>query len=75
MAAGRHVPAHALAHVFYALEEYDRALDYLEKAFEERSFLIGFLAVDGIWDRLRGMPRFESLMRRAGLPLSAPPPR
>ena len=57
-----------IASVYAALGEKDRAFAWLDKAYEERDFILIFLKVDPTFDRLRSDPRFASLMRRVGLP-------
>ena len=44
------------------------ALDYLERAFEERDPNIPYLSVDPIFDYLRDEPRFRAMIERLGLP-------
>lgn len=44
------------------------ALDYLERAVEERDGNVAYLSVDPIFDDLREEPRFQELIRRLGLP-------
>ncbi len=61
------VPAYNIAEVYVGLGENDKALDYLEKAREERSFYIPFLRTDPVFDGLRSDPRFKALLERAGL--------
>jgi hypothetical protein len=39
-------------------------LDWLEKAYEERSSILAYLQVDPRLDSLRENPRFAALMRR-----------
>jgi hypothetical protein len=51
--------------VHAALGNVDAALQRLERALEERSHDIVFLAVDPRLDPLRGDPRFTRLARRA----------
>lgn len=52
---------------FYALlGEKDRAIDLLERSYEQREELLLYLKVDHAWDQLRADPRFESLMQRVG---------
>lgn len=46
------------------LGQYDRALDSLEKAFEERSSHLVYLPRSPHFDPLRGMQRFEALVDR-----------
>lgn len=64
----RYTPAVALAIVYVGLGENDRALDWLEKAYEERSIRLAYLRREPIWDRLRQEPRFKDLLRRIPLP-------
>jgi hypothetical protein len=54
--------------LYAAAGESDRALDWLERGFEDRiSNMIG-IAFAPIWDNLRDDPRFEDLLRRMNLP-------
>jgi adenylate cyclase len=46
----------------------DRAMHWLEKAVEKRSFGVTYLGVDPTFDSLRSDPRFVSLLRRIALP-------
>jgi serine/threonine-protein kinase len=57
---------HAL--VLTALGRIDAAFEYLEKAFEERSWVLVFLKVDPAYEPLRSDPRFSNLVTRIGLP-------
>ena len=56
-----------LAQAAVALGNDERTLDWLEKAYEQRDSLLVFLKADPRFDRLRGLPRFRSLLRRIGL--------
>ncbi len=51
-----------------ALDEVERAFDYLERGFTDRSFGMTFLGVEPDFDPLRSDPRFGDLLRRLGLP-------
>jgi len=62
------VPASCLAAYYTHVRGTALALDYLEKAFAERSNWLAYLAVDPIFDGLRAEPRFQELVRRIGLP-------
>jgi len=42
----------------------DKAFEYLEKAYQERSFQIAIIQVEPQLDSLRGDPRFDDLLRR-----------
>lgn len=55
----------ALIHT--GLRDKERAFEWLEKAFEDRSWEMVRLKVDPRFDPLRGDPRFTSLLRRMGL--------
>jgi TolB-like protein/DNA-binding winged helix-turn-helix (wHTH) protein/Tfp pilus assembly protein PilF len=46
----------------------DKALTWLERAFEARAYGITYMGVDPTFDRLRSDPRFVLLLRRIGLP-------
>ena len=50
----------------------DKALEWLEKAYQARDQNMPYLGVDPIFDTLRGDPRYQDLLRRMNLP-SAPP--
>lgn len=49
------------------LGEKERALDALEKSYENRDFMLPFVNVDPIYDDLRSDARFQAVMRRMGL--------
>lgn len=48
------------------LDDKQQALDWLERAFEERHSWLGELLVEPTWDNLRNEPRFQNLMTRVG---------
>jgi adenylate cyclase len=58
-----------LAGVAAALDDPQRALDQLERAYEDRSGLLVYLGVDPIFDGLREDPGFLRLLRAVGVPL------
>jgi TolB-like protein/DNA-binding winged helix-turn-helix (wHTH) protein len=63
--------AHAAYHVAALaarLGEKDAAFQYLERAFDERSFWMPLLNVDPLFDSLRADPRFRDLLERIGFP-------
>jgi hypothetical protein len=53
--------------VYAGLHENEKAMDWLEKAYEDRSNAIIFLKVDPDFDGLRSNPRFQALLRRLAL--------
>lgn len=54
------------ARIYQRLGEKERALEWLEKAYGERSDHLVLLKVDPIFDELRTDPRFADLLRRIG---------
>jgi eukaryotic-like serine/threonine-protein kinase len=64
----KYVPAWFRAIIYVGLGEKDKAFEWLEKSYEDRS--IGFgsaIKVDPIWDPLRSDPRFADLLHRMNL--------
>jgi len=56
------------ASIYAGLGQKEQALEWLEKAYDERSDLLVYLKVDPIFDsRLRSEPRFGKLLQRMGL--------
>ncbi len=48
--------------------DYDRAIDWLEKAYEEHDPNLPYLGNNPLYDPLRSDPRFQALLRRMNLP-------
>jgi TolB-like protein/Tfp pilus assembly protein PilF/predicted Ser/Thr protein kinase len=67
-AKSRYVSANAIANAYIGLDDRERAFEWLEKAFQDRSLRPDFMRVDPVYDDLRADPRFRDLLRRAGLP-------
>jgi TolB-like protein/Tfp pilus assembly protein PilF len=65
--ASRHVSAYHVAVIHIALGDTDAGLDWLERAYDERSPWIGYLRVDPRVDPVRSHPRFQSLLEKARL--------
>ena len=57
----------AFATILIGLGENERALDWLERAYEERRGWLAYLSVNPVLDTLRGNPRFEAMVRTMGL--------
>lgn len=68
LASRRYVSPIRISAVYVALGDRDRGFEWLEKAYVERSNGIAYLAVDPLWDTVRGDPRFQDFLRRARLP-------
>jgi len=63
-----HVEPISIAVIYVGLGENETALEWLEKAYEERSVGLLTLKVHPIFDGLRSDPRFQELLHRIGLP-------
>ena len=64
----RYTPAISIALVHTGLGDRDRAFEWLEKAYEERSNRLAYLGRERVWESLRSDPRFAALLARIGLP-------
>jgi predicted Zn-dependent protease len=69
LAKEKYVAPYFFAGMHVGLGEEDRAMEYLEKAYEEHSHWQMYLHMDPGMDGLRSNPRFQDLLRRIGLPL------
>lgn len=67
LARQQYVPPIYQAIIHLGLGEHERALDWLERAYEDRSYWLAFLKIDPRFDRLRGVPRFQRLLKKIGL--------
>ncbi len=75
LAKQKYVAPYFFAGIHVGLGENDRALEYLEKAYEEHSNWLIYLHIDPSMDGLRDDRRFQDLLRRVGLPaLTTVPP-
>jgi hypothetical protein len=54
--------------VYVGLGDKDQALDWLERAIDDRTWSMFLLRVEPMLDPLRGDPRFPRLIQRVGLP-------
>jgi TolB-like protein/Tfp pilus assembly protein PilF len=64
LAARRYVSPHSIATVYIGLGEMSEALEWLNRAADERSNWIVFLNVDPVFDPLRDEPRFRKIADR-----------
>ena len=63
----KYVSAYDVTEVYAGLGKQDLALDWLEKAFEERSRALVFLKVEPKVDGLRANPRFKAILKKMRL--------
>ena len=63
----RYVSPFLIASFHAGLGNFDDALDWLEKACNERAANVVFLGVEPAFDPLRAHPRFQTLLARVGL--------
>ena len=71
-AKSSYVPPVLVAGVYMRLGDKARALQCLEKGYQERDDLMIDLNVDPVFDAFRSEPRFQDLVRRVGLPDGKP---
>ncbi len=60
--------AEGIAFRYLDAGDYDRAIDWLEKGYEEHDPSLAYVGAP-IWDPLRSYPRFRDLLRKIGLPV------
>jgi TolB-like protein/DNA-binding winged helix-turn-helix (wHTH) protein/Tfp pilus assembly protein PilF len=64
----KHVSAVFMAKIYAGLQDRERAFEWLEKAYEDRSIVsVGFVKTNPMFDPLRSDPRFADLLRRTNL--------
>lgn len=67
----KYVDFYGLAFVYAGLSNRDESFRWLEKAYQQRSPGLIYLAVDPFWYGMRSDPRYIDLLRRIGLPQPA----
>jgi eukaryotic-like serine/threonine-protein kinase len=68
LAKKRYVAPYFFAGIHAGLGEYDNAIEYLQKCYEEHSHWLIYLHLDPSMDDLRDHPAFQDLLQRVGLP-------
>jgi eukaryotic-like serine/threonine-protein kinase len=68
LAKQKYVAPHFFSGIHIGLGEHDRAIEYLEKSYEEHCHWLIYLHIDPSMDSLRDNPRFRDILRRVGLP-------
>jgi tetratricopeptide (TPR) repeat protein len=71
LAKCKYVAPHFFAGIHIGLGDYDRAIEYLQRSYEEHSHWLIYLHIDPSVDELRGDPRFKDLLKRVGLPAAS----
>jgi len=69
LAKQKYVASYFFAGIHVGLGEEARAMEYLEKSYEEHSHWLMYLHMDAGMDGLRSNLRFQDLLGRVGLPL------
>jgi eukaryotic-like serine/threonine-protein kinase len=69
LAKQKYVSPYFFAGIHICLGEHDRAMEFLEQSYNERSHWLIYLHIDPGMDPLRSNPRFQDLLGRIGLPL------
>ena len=64
MSKTRYYPPYQIATIYAGLGDSDRAFEWLEKAFQERSPGLKFLKTEPMLDNLRADKRFDDLVHR-----------
>src|SRR5687767_14346209 len=65
---GRPFPPFVIATYYARLGQKEKALDWLERGYEERDFRMTMISVSYEFDSVRSEPRFVELVRKIGLP-------
>lgn len=66
-ATGKYVPAIYFTAIYTGLGDTSQAMQWLQKAYDERTEYLIFLNVEPMADPLRSDPKFKDLLRRLGL--------
>jgi len=67
MAAHGHVPALFFSAIYTGMGDRDHAMEWLQKALDERTEYLIFINVEPLADPLRSDPRFQALLHKVGL--------
>ncbi|MEW6207482.1 MAG: protein kinase [Acidobacteriota bacterium] len=63
----KYISPYPVATVYAALGARDKAFEYLERVYDERSYYVVWLNIDPAFDPLREDARFQDLLRRIGI--------
>lgn len=68
--SGRSIALRAQAERYLAVGDYDRAMDYYEKAYEEKYGFLSYISLDILkYPNLKEYPRYIALLKKMNLPL------
>src|SRR5437773_2645579 len=67
LAKRQYVSPTAFVTIYLGLGEKEKALDSLEKAYEEQDSACWYLKIDQIYDSVRNEPRFQAILKKVGL--------
>jgi tetratricopeptide (TPR) repeat protein len=63
----QYLPSYWLAIQAAAVDDKEKAFQYLEKAFQEKDAGLVMLKVEQVWDKFRTDPRYEEMLTRLGM--------
>ena len=64
LAKRQYVSPTAFATIYLGLGDKEKALDWLEKAYEQQDSACWYLKIDQIYDSVRNEPRFQALVQK-----------
>ncbi|HME38372.1 MAG TPA: winged helix-turn-helix domain-containing protein [Steroidobacteraceae bacterium] len=67
IATAQYVSPYGLAQTYAALNDKEQTFKWLQIAFDDRAVWMSYLAVDPVFDGLRGDPHFQDFLRRVHL--------
>ena len=67
MAKRQYVSSTAVAMIDLGFGEKEKALDWLDKSYEDQESACWYLKVDPIYDSVRNEPRFQATLKKIGL--------
>ena len=67
LAKRQYVSPTAFVTIYLGLANKEKALDWLEKAYEQQDSACWYLKIDQIYDSVRSEPRFQAISKKIGL--------
>src|SRR6266496_4096148 len=67
MAKRQYVSSTAFAMIYLGLGEKEKALDWLDKSYQDQESACWYLTVEPIYDSVRKEPRFQAILKKIGL--------